>query len=131
MPEDRDAPEFDQALRTALGKAAEEFNAGRFFECHDTLEEVWQGTRGPARDFLQGWIQISVGFYHLSNGNLGGGASQLEKGLAKLQAYGNRYAGMDLVTLCAEVAAWLSRIRRGEEIRGTLADLPKVELQWP
>ena len=43
-----------------------------FFECHDTLEEVWTGIRGSARDFFQGLIQVSVGFYHHGNGNRGG-----------------------------------------------------------
>jgi len=49
-----------------------------FFECHDTLEEVWQG-HAARPGFPAGLIQVSVGFYHLCNGNLAGAGSQLEK----------------------------------------------------
>jgi len=118
-------PAFDDEARAAIRRGVEEFNTGRFFECHDTIEDVWQGTRGPARDFLQGLIQISVGFYHLRNGNLTGARSQLEKGLANLESYGDAYGGIELRELRPAVGSWLEKIRRGEPIRGTLADVPK------
>ncbi len=109
----------------ALRKGVEEFNSGRFFECHDTLEEVWQGVRGPARDFLQGLIQISVGFYHLRNGNLRGGESQLEKGMSKLASYGDSYLGMELRTLRTGIEHWLEKLRGGGSLQCSVADLPK------
>jgi len=109
-----------------LRRGVEEFNAGRFFECHDTLEEVWQGVRGPARDFFQGLIQVSVGFYHLSNGNRVGGKSQLDKGLKNLAGYGEDCLRVDLVNLRQEVQIWLERIRRGEKLHGAVSDLPKI-----
>ena len=112
----------------ALRKGAAEFNCGKFFECHDTLEEVWRGTRGPARDFLQGLIQISVGFYHLRNGNSAGGESQLFKGLKNLESYGASYAGVDLADLRRQVENWLGRIRRGGSLQATAAELPKFNL---
>jgi len=108
-----------------MEKAALEFNSGKFFECHDTLEEVWQGIRGPARDFFQGLIQISVGFYHLRNGNRQGGESQLDKGLTKLENYGDSYAGMELANLRAGVRCWLEKLRAGEKLEGSLSELPK------
>ncbi len=108
-----------------IRRGAEEFNSGKFFECHDTLEEVWHGIRGTARDFLQGLIQISVGFYHVRNGNLRGGESQLDKGLKKLFGYPDCYLGMDLRILRAEVGRWLQKVREGEKLEGSVADLPK------
>ena len=116
---------LDSASVREMEKAALEFNSGKFFECHDTLEEVWQGIRGPARDFFQGLIQISVGFYHLRNGNRQGGESQLDKGLAKLEKYGDSYAGMELANLRTGVRRWLEKVRAGEKLDAKLADLPK------
>ena len=107
-------------------RGVREFNAGLFFECHDTLEEVWRGTRGPARDFLQGLIQISVGFYHLDNRNLLGGGSQLEKGLRRLEAYGSEYLGLELARLRDEVKAWLERARAADRLECEVRDLPKL-----
>ena len=108
-----------------LLRGAEQFNSGQFFECHDTLEELWQGMRGPARNFLQGLIQISVGFYHLGNGNLRGGESQLDKGMKNLSEYGDCYLRLDLASLRREVQIWLEKVRGGEKLGGTVADLPK------
>jgi uncharacterized protein len=124
---------LDSGTIRALRKGVEQFNAGKFFECHDTLEEVWQGIRGPARDFFQGLIQVSVGLYHLGNGNRAGATSQLDKALARLSSYGDRYAGIELETLRREVQLWLARIRSGEEFHCTIADLPKLDFtanQW-
>jgi len=86
MSEKPPEPNLDPVEIRQFRQAIEEFNSGKFFECHDTLEEIWQGIRGPARDFFQGLIQVSVGFYHLRNGNLRGGESQLEKALKNLDA---------------------------------------------
>src|SRR5262245_3266351 len=118
-------PVLEPADLREFQKGIEEFNAGKFFECHDKLEEVWRGIRGPARDFFQGLIQISVGFYHLSNGNLRGAESQLTRALDNLEPYGNCYLGVELASLRSEVGAWLERIRSGEKLGGTVADLPK------
>jgi len=131
MSEEIPEPELDSAVVRGIQKGVAEFNAGKFFECHDTLEEIWQGIRGPARDFFQGLIQISVGFYHLRNGNLRGGESQLEKGLKALRRYGDRYAGMELGNLRGELELWLERVRAGADLRANVADLPKYRFTPP
>ena len=107
-------------------KGVAEFNAGLFFECHETLEDVWHGVRGSARDFFQGLIQVAVGFYHLDNRNLAGSRSQLEKGLGKLERYGDLFMGINLGQFRLEVAAWLQKLVLNEEIRGHIRDLPKL-----
>jgi len=118
-------PPLDSETILAIRKGVEEFNSGKFFECDDTLEEVWQGNRGPARDFFQGLIQLAVGFYHLSNSNLIGAESQISKGLEKLEIYGDSYAGMELARLRSEAGSWLERIRTGEKLKGGVSGLPK------
>jgi predicted metal-dependent hydrolase len=93
-----------------------QFNEGKFFECHDTLEDVWRGTRGPLRDCLQGIIHVAVGFYHLDAGNLRGTVSQFEKGLARLEPFGQGCLGIDLADLRLQVTSWLNKIRSGEHL---------------
>lgn len=115
----------DDPLRS-LEQGAAEFNAGLFFECHDTLEDAWQGIRGPARDFFQGLIQVAVGFYHLDNANLKGARSQLEKGLEKLARYGDAYLGIELRDFRREVERWLAGVRAGHVAGGHVRDLPKL-----
>jgi predicted metal-dependent hydrolase len=47
-----------------LLRALGEFNRGDWFECHETLEELWVGSQGEMRDFYKGVLQISVGLHH-------------------------------------------------------------------
>jgi hypothetical protein len=113
----------------ALRKGAEEFNGGYFFECHDTLEDAWSGIRGPARDFFQGLIQVSVGFYHWRNGNLGGAATMLGRGLARLSRYGPSYCGLDLARLRSEVEACRERVLQGGAFPEDRETLPRYRLR--
>jgi predicted metal-dependent hydrolase len=122
-------PALGEDERHGLAKGVGEFNAGYFFECHDTLEEVWSGVRGPAREFFQGLIQVSVGFYHFGNGNRGGASTMLERGLKRLAKYPDRYCRVDLARFRLEVAQWRTRIEAGEGFPDDPARLPKYRLE--
>ncbi len=100
-----------------------EFNAGHFFECHDTLEEMWTGLRGPSRDFFQGLIQVSVAFYHLDNGNLAGAGSMLRRALKRFEKFPDRYFGFDLGQHRRELRGWLERVEAGD-VQALAADAP-------
>lgn len=94
-------------------RGIDEFNRGCFFECHDTLEDLWHETRGVDRLFLQGLIQVSVGFYHLLNRNYKGATSQFTRGLNKLQKYRPSHLGIELEDFLKNVIAWLALAERG------------------
>ncbi len=119
-------PDLDEADARALRKGISEFNTAKFFECHDTLEDVWRGARGPSRDFFQGLIQVAVGFYHLGNANLTGGRSQFEKALGNLNSYGNEYLGVDLRSIREAVREWMRQMDAGEPLNMPAAGPPKI-----
>jgi predicted metal-dependent hydrolase len=99
--------------RAAFARGLAQFNDRLFFECHDTLEELWSGVRGAPRDFFQGLIQVAVGFYHLGNGNPSGARSVLRRSLERLARYPPRYADVELEPLRAAVGEWLSALDSG------------------
>ena len=99
-------PSLSAEERAAFEKGVAEFNAGLFFECHDTLEELWAGVRGPSRDFFQGLIQVAVGFYHLGNENPVGAERLFGRALRRLEPYPDRYGGVDLGGLRGVVEWW-------------------------
>jgi uncharacterized protein len=117
-------PSLDAEERAALVKGIAEFNAGLFFECHDTLEDMWGGIRGPARDFFQGLIQVSVAYYHLGNGNGAGAESMMRRALKRFERYPAVYAGFDLDGQRAQLARWLERFASGDGA-ATAADRPR------
>ena len=70
-----------------LRAGIEEFNAGLYFECHETLEELWMDRAGPERWLYQGILQVGVSLYHLRRGNWVGAVNLMERGLHLLSAY--------------------------------------------
>jgi predicted metal-dependent hydrolase len=90
------------------------YRAGRFFECHEVLEEVWTPMRGPHRLFLQALIHFAVAFYHQQRGNQLGAEGQLRKALRKIDRYLPAYEGIDTATLYQEGQACLARVLAGE-----------------
>jgi predicted metal-dependent hydrolase len=113
-------PELTGEERALLERGVAQFNDRLFFECHDTLEELWSGLRGPSRSFFQGLIQAAVGFYHLDNGNRVGAARLFDRALARLSPYPQRYAGLETSPLRAA-------LRRFREAAATDDPLPREE----
>ncbi len=74
MPQCNDSPSGE--LLRALG----EFNRGDWFDCHETLEDLWVGTEGEVRYFYQGVLQVAVALHHWRNGNFKGAVRLLESG---------------------------------------------------
>ena len=118
-------PLLEAEERTALAKGVREFNDGCYFECHDTLEDLWSGLRGDARDFFQGLIQVAVGYYHLGNGNPSGARSMFERALQRFEKYPGRYLGFDLEQQRGELRALLA----GDLAEGTV--LPRWRFDDP
>lgn len=91
-------------------KGVDLFNNEDFFEAHEVWEDLWHATRGEARDFIQGLIQVTSAFHHLRNGNMRGARILHDSGVQLLGPYGDRYMGLDLKKLRAEFDAALSGI---------------------
>ena len=79
-----------------LVKGIEEFNQGLFFECHETLEEIWLEENGMDREFYQGLIQIAAGYLKWEQGVLIGAIKLWRSGLQKLEPYGVVHLGVHL-----------------------------------
>jgi hypothetical protein len=111
---ERDARRRPQDPMTqAVAEAARCFNAALFFEAHELLEHRWIAEpRGPRRQFLQGLIQVSVGFHHARRGSFDGAVNQLEKGLAKLVGVQGNVMGLDCDRFVSDVTALHGRLVR-------------------
>ena len=92
------------------------FNDGKFFECHEVLEEIWTRERGPRRLFLQAVIHIAVGFYHCQRGNPAGARGQLSKAFRKLTFYLPSYEGIDTARLNGDTQAIADLIEAGSPV---------------
>ena len=85
-----------------LLQAIREFNGREWFECHETVEDLWIGSEGEMRDFYQGIIQIAVALHHWRNGNFGGAVSLLKGGAGYLGRVGGACHWVDVAGLIAD-----------------------------
>lgn len=90
-----------------------EFNEGRWYDCHDTLEELWAGEQGDAKDLYQGILQVAVALYHWRDGNYRGALFLLGSAAGLLRHVEPVCQGVDAAAL----------IRDSERLRATLEGL--------
>ena len=98
-----------------LLQAIREFNGREWFECHETLEDLWIGETGETRDFYQGMLQIAVALHHWRNGNFGGAISLLKGGAGYLGHVSGECQWVDVAGLITDA----DRLRAALEELGT------------
>lgn len=79
-----------------------EFNGQEWYDCHETVEDLWIGAEGELRDFYQGIIQIAIALHHWRNGNFGGAVSLLKGGAGYLRRVADRCQWVDVAGLIAD-----------------------------
>ena len=99
------------------------FNEGKFFECHEAWEEIWQRSAGEEKLFYQGMIQAAVGILHAQRGNLNGAASLYAKSRVKLDPLPRMHMGIALGDLRDAMREFFAIALQGEP----LPSPPKIQ----
>ena len=103
-----------------FAKAVREFNSWRFYDCHETLEDVWRECGGKAisgddrdelADFYQGVIKAAAGLHHVLRGNHGGAMKVLGDVPQLLEPYRAQTLGLDVDRLLADVERVIAEVR--------------------
>ncbi len=98
--------------------AIRQFNNREWYDCHETIEELWIGATGEMRDFLQGTLQISVALLHWRNGNHSGAVTLLAGGVKYLKHVSDVCLWVDVSALIAD----------SERVRVSLEELGKEHM---
>lgn len=112
-------------------QAIGEFNRGDWYECHETLEDLWIGSEDEPRWFYQGMLQIAVALLHWRNGNYGGSVSLLAGGVEYLQRVSPVCQRIEVALLVAEAERFREElVRLGPERMAELPEalIPKMRL---
>jgi predicted metal-dependent hydrolase len=96
-------------------RGVEQFNTRRFFEAHETWEEIWLASPEPEKTFLQGIIQIAAAFHHYSRGNTQGTRTLLEAGLRRLEGFPAVHNDLALEALRAAARNWADMLTHGRD----------------
>ncbi|MFN3928375.1 MAG: DUF309 domain-containing protein [Thermoflexus sp.] len=118
-------PGCDEPLPEMVRRGLEQFNAGEYFEQHETLEQAWRMETRPVREIYQGILQIGVACYQIERGNYEGAVKMLRRGLAHLARAPERCQGIDVARLREEARRLLNRV----EALGPQG-LRRIDRQW-
>jgi len=88
------------------------FNAQRFFEAHEVLEELWLVDRGSDRAFYQGLIQLAGAFVHFQKNRFKPAASLLKLAAEKLEKYPSPHLRFSVQGTLRCIATWLREMER-------------------
>ncbi len=93
---DRKEDLFTQGIRA--------FNDGNYYDAHEFWEDLWSDYYFSDRLYVQGLIQMSVGYYHITNQNLKGAKGLFNKCVPKLEKFqNNETRGLNLDDLIQSV----------------------------
>jgi hypothetical protein len=95
----------DEATPPLVLKAVEQFNAGLYFEAHETLEDAWNAETSRRRTLYQGILQIGVGYLHIRRDNWRGAMKVLERGIAKTAHFRPVCMGLDVAHIVSQAQA--------------------------
>jgi uncharacterized protein len=92
-----------------------QFNSWMFYDCHETLEDIWRetGTKGDdatLANFYQGIIKAAAGYHHLLRDNYRGAVNLLSDTFRLLEPYRPVTLGVDVERLLADIRGTLARI---------------------
>ncbi len=82
-----------------------EFNAGEYFEAHETLEAAWNAEAGPVRETYRAVLQIAVAYHHVVRGNYNGAVKMFLRSLQWFAPLPEQCQGIDIAGLRADAAA--------------------------
>jgi len=107
------------------------FNAGEFWDAHESWETIWLEAESDVHLFLQGLIQLAAAYHHVKRGTYSGGLRLFDAALEKLERFPKSWCGIDRTSV--EEAArrhrrWVAALlaRGGGEERLDANDFPKI-----
>lgn len=83
------------------------FNAGRFFESHEALEQFYQETEDSNKPFLEALIELAVAFrLHADFGEIKGPVRMIYQALIRLENYQSSHLEIRVKDLSQSMETW-------------------------
>jgi predicted metal-dependent hydrolase len=100
----------------AFAEAIRQFNEWRFYDCHETLEDIWRElgaktSESQLANFYQGIIKAAAGYHHLLRDNYEGTLKVLGDTFRLLEPYRPRTLGVDVDALLGAVRETLEQVQ--------------------
>ena len=97
-------------------KGLQLFNAGKYFEAHEALEDAWNAENGDAKNLYRGILQTAVVYLHITRGNYNGAVKVYERSLKWLKDIPDVCKGIHVRDLRINARQVMTEIQKlGEE----------------
>ena len=128
------ADDCDRAPPPLVLEGLRLFNQGKYFECHEALEDAWVAEPSSIRLMYQGILQIGVACHHIKNKNWRGAMKVLERGVPKAGRFAPACMGINIARLLDDARAIRQELLRlGPDWNGEFNSrlFPTIEYQIP
>tara|TARA_B110000116_G_C16742306_1_gene539186 strand:- start:907 stop:1299 length:393 start_codon:yes stop_codon:yes gene_type:complete len=110
-------------------KGLDAFNKHDFYDAHEHWEDLWSDYRLQDAKFIQALIQLSVGYFHISNRNINGANGLLKKCMPKFILFKPAQRGLNVDKIIISIEASLKKLDSIENITEFDWSLvPKLEI---
>ena len=92
-----------EIIESLFQEGLKHYRAGDYFEAHESWEELWSDYYLMDRKFIQGLIQLSVGYILISNLNINGARGLLNKCRPKLLEFSPEYKTLNIEDIIQSV----------------------------
>jgi predicted metal-dependent hydrolase len=90
------ADAIQEPMPALVHQGLKEFNAGEYYEAHETLEHAWMDEEGPIRDLYRGILQVAVAYYQIRRENYRGALKMFLRSLQWLEPLPDVCQGIDV-----------------------------------
>jgi predicted metal-dependent hydrolase len=94
-----------EPLSTLALHGLHEFNMHAYFECHETLETVWNAESGAVRDLYRVILQVGLAYYQIERANYYGALKMFLRTTQWFGGLPDQCRGIDVAQLRADAAA--------------------------
>ena len=111
-------------------KGIDSFNSQRYYDAHEFWEELWSEHLLKDALFVQGLIQASVAYFHITNFNLKGSRNLFNKSLPKLKKFPSNHRNFNLIGFISELEKSKDQVSIIEKTKDFNWDLaPRIVLE--
>lgn len=104
------------------------FNARRYFEAHESWEEIWLRSSGEAKIFYQMLIQAAVGLHHYERANFRGARGMYKNVAEKLTQLPSTFMSLDVIGFAYQFKEFFAELIENEREETAPAELPRPSI---
>jgi lipopolysaccharide biosynthesis regulator YciM len=102
----------DAPLHPQAAEGLRLFNAGKYFEAHEALEDAWNAEKSKVRELYRGILQIAVVYLHITRGNYPGAVKVYSRSQRWLRDWPETCRGVEVGKLRRDAKVVFNEVKR-------------------